>query len=82
MSNYLPTTSCIDTVYVNIPMDDPYTICIEDVLDFEGNIIDAIVCGENLDEVDATAAEWFSLCSVSIPKMASPALRPLCDSLQ
>lgn len=53
----LPVGTCIDTVYVNIPMDDPYTICIEDVLDFEGNILSASVCGENLDEVDATVAE-------------------------
>ena len=52
-----PDGSCIDTVYVNIPADDPYTVCIEDVLDFDGNILEATVCGEDLDEVDATVTE-------------------------
>ncbi len=63
----LPVGTCIDTVYVSIPMDDPYTICIEDVLDFEGDIVDASVCGEDLDEVDATTTDG-SPCVVLDPE--------------
>lgn len=48
-----PIGTCVDTIYVSIPQDDPYTICIEDVLDFDGNIISASVCGQDPDEVVA-----------------------------
>ncbi|MEZ5030626.1 MAG: gliding motility-associated C-terminal domain-containing protein [Saprospiraceae bacterium] len=72
-----PVGTCVDTVYVSIPQDDPYTICIEDVLDFEGNIVAASVCGQDPDEVIAIVAEG-SPCVVLDPADGFTGTSTLC----
>ena len=36
--------SCLDTVYLNIPQNDPYTTCIDQAIDLSGSIASATVC--------------------------------------
>lgn len=36
--------SCQDTVYLNLPMSDPYTTCLDSVLDFSTPAVSAQVC--------------------------------------
>jgi gliding motility-associated-like protein len=43
--------TCVDTVYVNIPINDPYTACLEEVLDFGGDVVSAEICGQDANEV-------------------------------
>lgn len=49
----LPTT---DTVYVDVEGFDPFDVCLfgEGVLNISGTLSSAFVCGENVNEVDAT----------------------------
>lgn len=54
--------SCIDTVHITIPMDDPHTECIDSVIDIPGPLTDALICGIDSTKIVSVTFDLPSAC--------------------
>ena len=59
--------SCIDTVYVTIPQNDPSEVCVDPVLDLMGPVVSASLCGFNPSQIDVCSLDPQSGCVPLIP---------------
>jgi gliding motility-associated-like protein len=60
--------SCIDTVYLSIPIGDPYEACVDSVLDYPGNTTTAILCGLDSSVISSVVFSLPSGCVTIDPK--------------
>ncbi|MCO6484212.1 MAG: gliding motility-associated C-terminal domain-containing protein, partial [Saprospiraceae bacterium] len=59
--------SCVDTVYVEIPQDTPYEVCLDQVLDLVGPIGSATTCGFQVSAIESVVTESAGDCVLIDP---------------
>lgn len=59
--------SCIDTVYVTIPQNDPSEVCVDPVLDLMGPVLSASLCGFNPSQITAVTLDQQTGCVLIDP---------------
>lgn len=70
--------SCLDTIYLNIPQNDPYTTCIDNAIDLSGNIVSATVCGLDASAVSQVSFDLPTACLEIDPEDGFTGTTKLC----
>ena len=60
--------TCIDTVYINIPAEDPFTVCVDNVLDLPGDVASASLCGYDDNAIEQIDLDSDSGCVTIDPE--------------